>query len=237
MKLSASSSITAVAMVISASASTTSAVKLSGDRVKNGNEMHQNSSRHLEGDGSMDAGGKAPSMEIKWVTRPVVETISPKVITCGDIIEDTTLNEAPGSFHCCGRSDNDNSPAVYFKLEGAFGDTEINLCNSSYDTQVSVFREVGKRGDIPDYKCVGGNDDAVRCDGGSLYTIPGAHPDDVYAVIVHGYNGASGAYELAVNCGTALPDTMDVSLEMAQMMREKEAMMPEMHADGGLRGV
>jgi len=162
--------------------------------------------------------------KIKFVTVNGEDTIGePETITCGSIITGTTEGEAPGSFpHCSSGVRNRDSPAVYFKLERASGDIEINLCNSSYDTQASVFREVCDG----NFECVGGEDDYV-CDGNrSLYTIPDANPDDVYAVIVYGWG--NGDYVLAVNCDTnndALPDTMDVSLEMTQMIREKEEMM------------
>ena len=172
--------------------------------------------------------------KVKYVTG--VETISgSKSITCGDIITGTTVGEAPGSFPTCGTS-NSNAPAVYFKLEGASGNTEINLCNSNYDTKVSVFRDVRECGGILVNERVGGNDDACGDDGiGSSFTIPDANPNDVYYVIVHGYLADrypdSGNYKLAVNCGTALPDTMDASPEMAQMMKEREEMMHEMQTE------
>jgi len=173
-------------------------------------------------------------MKIKYVTSHGEETIQPEPLACGSIISGTTVGNAPGSFISCGNRGAGSrrpaiAPSVYFKLEGASGDTEINLCGSSFDIQVSVFREEcdGR------FECVGGNEGSKVCGDvkGSLYTILDANPDDVYAVIVHGKKGRSakkkneGDYKLAVNCGTALPDTMDMSPEMAQTMKEKEEMM------------
>jgi hypothetical protein len=85
-----------------------------------------------------------------------------------------------------------NSPDVYYLVIPSANTAELNisLCNSGFDTFLSVFDTQGNVINI--------NDDAPGCGTASELTVGVAAHDSVY-VIVEGYSNASGSYELVIN--------------------------------------
>lgn len=84
-----------------------------------------------------------------------------------------------------------NSPDVYYLVIPAANTAEldISLCNSGFDTFLSVFDTQGNVLSI--------NDDAAGCGTASELTVGVAGHDSVY-VIVEGYSNAAGSYELVI---------------------------------------
>lgn len=106
--------------------------------------------------------------------------------------------------------------AVYSYSPGAAGSINIDLCGSLYDTKVYVYQNACGGGEIA---C---NDDicgvAANCGGGlycsQLTGVP-VSPGNTYYIVVDGYGGASGTYNINVtenpppgagdDCSTAYP--------------------------------
>lgn len=81
---------------------------------------------------------------------------------------------------------------VYAYTPGAAGSIDVSLCNSGYDTKVYVYQNAA--GNL-----VGCNDDACGSDGfrSQIEGVP-VSPGNTYYIVVDGYFGACGDYELSV---------------------------------------
>jgi hypothetical protein len=85
------------------------------------------------------------------------------------------------------------SPDVVYSYSGGL-DIDISLCNSGYDTKVYVYENAA--GNL-----VACNDDACGSDGfrSELLCVPTTTPGSTYYIVVDGYGGASGTYDLSVS--------------------------------------
>jgi hypothetical protein len=106
------------------------------------------------------------------------------IITCGDTLTDSTVNEGDGK---------------WYQLVGATGKVTLNTCGSDFDTMLDVYHALGNY-------YVGGNDDS--CGLQSVVEIEAEESVD-YKVHIHGYEIAEGTYVLSVDCddSTSSPTT------------------------------
>jgi subtilisin-like proprotein convertase family protein len=136
-------------------------------------------------------------------------------VACGDIVPGTTVgggvdNDAP----FCGVGP--TSPGVWYSLEGTGGDITVSLCpdeggNATYDSKLTVYS-----GTCQALVCIGGNDDAC---GLSSRVDFFSNAGETYLILVHGFGGASGDFDLAVVCdavfddcnGNGVPDDEDIT--------------------------
>ena len=81
-------------------------------------------------------------------------------------------------------------------------DINIDLCNSGYDTKVYVYEN-------DTTTLVACNDDACGSDGfrSQLLCVPATNPGSTYYIVVDGYGGACGVYDMTVT--KCLPCVVD----------------------------
>ena len=117
------------------------------------------------------------------------------VITCGSTVLGSTLEAtADDNATDCGTSI--GAPGVWYTIEGTGQAVTISTCGDvQYDTKLNVYS-----GSCGGLLCVTGNDDGGGCELGSTATFP-ALVGVTYHVLVQGYDGAVGNFELAVACG------------------------------------
>ncbi|MCP3980686.1 MAG: DUF4215 domain-containing protein [bacterium] len=124
------------------------------------------------------------------------------VVPCGDTSGAGSDPNVTGGF--CGTSITEGGDALWYDLTLA-ADTLVSLstCNdgnpatgsSQYDSKISVFCQDC---DSYDFTCVGGNDDGPGCaDFSSAFSFCG-RGGSTYHILVHGFLGAAGTFELAV---------------------------------------
>jgi hypothetical protein len=129
-------------------------------------------------------------------------------ISCGETIAGTTnnatidTNVAPD----CGTTV--TSPGVWYVYEDTSGlvtDITISMCNgnTAYDSKLSVY--TGDCG-APPLTCVTGNDDSCGLQSEVSFQSDGA---TTYYILVHGFGGATGDFELEMNC-TIVPPPNDM---------------------------
>lgn len=112
------------------------------------------------------------------------------VISCGETIVGSTDNATNNGGTSCGTSI--SAPGVWFQLIGNGDMITLDLCNSSYDTKLNVYS-----GSCGNLNCVGGNDD----DCGYQSSISFASIVNLdYFILVQGYGGDTGDFELSVEC-------------------------------------
>lgn len=130
-------------------------------------------------------------------------------IACGQTISgNTNLATADTYATGCGYG---TAYGVWYTFTGNGQSTTLSLCNSAYDTQISVFT-----GTCGSFSCVTTNDDFCGVQSQVTFnTVSGI----VYSVLVFGYGGSTGAFALTLgctnvstsnqNCTTALPICTD----------------------------
>lgn len=116
-------------------------------------------------------------------------------LTCGSTAEGNTAMGVLATLPYCG-SAYVTAPGLWYTFTGDGNDVTLSTCNDAeFDTRISVFS-----GDCPAPVCVAGNDDAPGCGGNTssvtIHTENGAS----YLAYVHGYNGATGAFTISMNC-------------------------------------
>jgi len=122
------------------------------------------------------------------------------VITCGSTVLGSTLEAtADDNAAECGTSI--GAPGVWYTLEGTGQAVTISTCgNVQYDTKLNVYS-----GNCDGLLCVTGNDDGGNCELGSTASFP-ALVGVTYYVLVQGYDGEVGDFELSVDCGPYTSD-------------------------------
>ena len=121
-------------------------------------------------------------------------------ISCGDVVVGFTNLATPATLPLCVTS-NGTGGAVYYTHTGTGFTTIATTCSGTaqYDTKISVYE-----GDCVTPICVGGNDD--NCQGGSSGLLSTVLWDSVagveYIIVVHGFGGSQGLYELTINCAS-----------------------------------
>ncbi len=130
-----------------------------------------------------------------------------QAVTCGETVNGNTLwygmdvSDLPVS--ACGTGL--NAPNAYYWLEGSGNDVLLSMCNSDYDTRLSVYCLMnGSCGDTPEFICVGSNDDSPACVTNSRSAFRFAtEAGGKYYIMVHGYGSNTGNFELTVDCSPA----------------------------------
>ncbi len=121
-------------------------------------------------------------------------------IACGETLSGSTAEATTDGAAECGTSV--SAPGVWYRFEGLPAQVTATTCpDSSYDTKISVYR-----GTCGDLVCVGGNDDiadGILCSSVTFIADAGI----TYYILVNGYDGIVGDFDLAVTC--ALPDEDD----------------------------
>jgi len=117
-------------------------------------------------------------------------------IQCNSTTAGTTIGAAiDNDAGFCG-SASITSPGVWYSFTGIDGETVLSTCNmASYDTKISVFTD-----GCGTLTCVAGNDDGAGCSGfTSIVTFDAVTGTD-YLVLVHGFGGATGTFDLELTC-------------------------------------
>lgn len=133
-------------------------------------------------------------------------------ISSGQTISGTTTGatiDSPNGLTTCGTAI--TSAGVWYFIVGNGGPLTASTCNqASYDTKISIFS-----GTCGSLSCEGGNDDGAGCSGFTSEITVNTNPGTLYYILVHGFGGASGAFDLTATlgsppsgndvCGGALP--------------------------------
>jgi hypothetical protein len=127
-------------------------------------------------------------------------------VACGNTYTGTTTNATDDIALNCGT--NVTAAGVWYVLQGSNEQLTISTCvGSAYDTRLNVYT-----GACGAFTCVTGNDDA--CDLQSSVSFV-AVQDVTYYVLVQGYNGLTGEFTLAVECGPITEDACLGALPIA----------------------
>ncbi len=124
------------------------------------------------------------------------------------VVQGSTIGaepDAPPAFTCVTTV---SAPGVWYTVVGDGTTYTATTCspNSTYDTKLNVYC-----GTCTQLFCVTGNDDAACQFGGLLSTVTWCtSPGTTYYILVQGFGGATGNFELAVSsngtsCSTAVP--------------------------------
>lgn len=119
-------------------------------------------------------------------------------ISCGFSVNASTvlglITEAP---HCGSASV--TSKGLWYSFTGTGGEVVLSTCGQAqFDTKISVFT-----GDCDALVCAAGNDDAAGCSGNSSRVRMLTQPGQVYLVLVHGFQQATGTFTLSMTCNAA----------------------------------
>jgi hypothetical protein len=106
---------------------------------------------------------------------------------------DTTNANIDREAGMCGGASASASPGVWYQVQGTGHPITASTCSDdpTFDTQLSVFQ-----GDCGDLVCVNGNNNF--CGNQSMVAWPSIS-NETYHVLVHGYDGASGAFNLTLS--------------------------------------
>lgn len=129
-------------------------------------------------------------------------------IACGETASGSTTDAMPDEALNCGTTI--GAPGVWYHLVGTGAMVTATTCpDNSYDTKLNVY--VGDCGTIT---CVAGNDDVM---GGVLCSVVtwAAQNGVSYYILVQGYNGAVGDFDLAVTCAPLTEDVCEGALPAA----------------------
>ncbi|MEZ4758018.1 MAG: T9SS type A sorting domain-containing protein [Flavobacteriales bacterium] len=126
-------------------------------------------------------------------------------IACGDTLSGSTVSATADGAPDCGTSV--SAPGVWYSFIGDGDQTTLSTCsNVSYDSKINVYS-----GTCDALICVVGNDDtpgAGTCSTVSFDTEAGVP----YQVLVQGYNGATGSFDLVRSCQTCgTPTALDIT--------------------------
>ena len=136
------------------------------------------------------------------------ECVTAISVTCGQTVSGSTSLALPDEATNCGTSV--GAPGVWYVLQGTDAMVTATTCpDNTYDTKLNVY--VGNCGTIT---CVAGNDDiagGVLCSSVSFAAPVG----QTFYILVQGYNGAVGAFDLAI---TLSPEADAYAREMAKTM-------------------
>ncbi|NUO00669.1 MAG: T9SS type A sorting domain-containing protein, partial [Saprospiraceae bacterium] len=120
-------------------------------------------------------------------------------IGCGTTISSSNINATaePGSFLPCGVVQ--TTAGVWYTFTGTGGSVTLSTCSAaSFDTKISVYT-----GGCTSPSCVAGNDDA--CPGARSSITFTTTNGTVYLVLIHGFGGATGTFDLTLSCTAPCP--------------------------------
>ena len=123
-------------------------------------------------------------------------------ISCGQLLSATTVNatnSGTGENNACGVSQ--TMPGVWFKITGTGQIMTAYLCNTVWDSKISVFSGPN----CSSLTCVGGNDD----NGPSCLSLSASYqwtsvPGLNYYILVHGYS-TNSSFQIGLICTTPPP--------------------------------
>lgn len=116
-------------------------------------------------------------------------------IACGESLSGSTENASLDAIAFCGTGI--QAPGVWYTFTGISDPVTITTCESfDYDTRVNVYA-----GGCATLTCVGGNDDTPGSGTCSTFSFL---PDEneQYHILVQGYDGATGNFQLELACLT-----------------------------------
>lgn len=121
-------------------------------------------------------------------------------ITCGQAVSGSTATATPDlNASTCGTSI--QAAGIWYKITGSDQAITLSTCSDfSYDTRLNVYS-----GSCTGLVCVAGNDDGGNCDVGSTLAFFAAQ-GTTYYILVQGFEGATGDFELTATCGTVTSD-------------------------------
>jgi len=123
-------------------------------------------------------------------------------VACGDLITGQNSNGGTSTGDPTGTCGTDvsNINAIWYRVTGNGNSYEVNTCNfNGYDTKLAVFS-----GTCGALTCVGGNDDTPGCGTGLASSVTFQTVNGVdYWIMVGGFGGAQGIFQLQVNCCNA----------------------------------
>lgn len=91
-----------------------------------------------------------------------------------------------------------NAPGLWFMVLGTGDVLTASTCNQAdYDTRITVFTALDFC-NYPGLGCEATNDDAAGCAGFTSKVTWWSQPGLPYAILVHGFNGDAGAFDLVV---------------------------------------
>ena len=121
------------------------------------------------------------------------DVCSAESVTCNTITAGTTVNATTEGLPTCGVSQ--TQPGVWYRIEGNGDDMIASLCNTSWDSKISVFQ-----GSCTNLTCLGGMDDnGPACTGTAASYSWSSSVGEVYYILVHGYS-STNAFDLEVTC-------------------------------------
>ena len=114
-------------------------------------------------------------------------------VSCGTTISGSTIGATYSNPGSCGTSV--SAAGVWYKFIGQGGTVVLSMCNAAdYDTKVNVY--TGSCGNLT---CVTGNDDKPGCNYASEVTFTALN-DQQYFILVNGWNGQTGNFNMAMAC-------------------------------------
>ncbi len=137
------------------------------------------------------------------VTEPLPYTDTGTTVGYADDYEET------GIFSCPYAS---TSPDVVYKYTPSADITvDIDLCNSSYDTKVFVYEEVSPSSDCGSLNAIACDDDGCGSAAGYTSIIEGLDLSAGYDyyIVIDGYGGGEGNYDLTIREGEAPPPPLE----------------------------
>ena len=129
-------------------------------------------------------------------------------VTCGQTVTGTTVGATvDNTVPDCNTDLTQGAGSVIYKFVGTGDNITASLCGSGYDTKIGIFT-----GTCEALVCVVGQDDnAAACGPGFRSEIEFASTAGTeYYILITGFNGAEGAYELVLSCEDPLAGVIQV---------------------------
>ena len=144
-------------------------------------------------------------------TTEVSPWCSAELLECDVVKNNTTAGaESASGLEFCGTSLN-GTPGVWYRIIGTGDNLSVTTCspNTTYDTILGVFT-----GNCAALSCVAGDDD-FDCPDSTLHSLVEftSVPGEMYYIFVSGFNGASGDFQLSIECEDPLDNATIVECE------------------------
>ena len=123
-------------------------------------------------------------------------------LICGDIVSGNNEGADTEALPACGIVF--PGQTVWYSIVGTGGDITASTCSSdtNFDSQIGIFS-----GSCGVLTCVAGNNNDLGCQNPRLSTVTWASTaGTTYYIVVAGVLGASGDYELSIECEVVAPD-------------------------------
>ncbi len=121
------------------------------------------------------------------------DVCSAEAVTCNSVTSGTTVNATTDGLPTCGTAQ--GQPGVWYRIAGNGDDYIASLCNTSWDSKISVFS-----GTCTNLTCVGGMDDnGPACASSAASYSWTSVIGETYYILVHGYS-STNAFDLEVTC-------------------------------------